>query len=175
MSGPRTPTISSAGVSGAQLRAGREAAGWSRTDLSQACGLSVAVIARIELRGNATAGELDLIREALQIALGEVVMGEHSDDPVTAAGNPAVTPSPVVTGFLPEGTVRVSAWEGLKHGDLVKVSGEKGRFKFLYHSVSPQDEHIGLSGPVVRREGRLIGERLRCIRPERIIRPPRKG
>ena len=175
MSGPRTPTISSAGVSGTQLREGREAVGWSRTDLSKATGLTVAVIARIELRGNATEEELGLIRGALQIGLGEVVMGEHSDEPEAAAAIPAVTPSPAVTGFLPEGTIRITSWEGLSRGDLVKVADEKGRFKFLYHQSGPKGEHVELSGPVSKRQGRLVGERLRSIRPERIIRSSRKG
>lgn len=175
MSGPRTPTIATAGVSGAQLRQGREAVGWSRTDLSKATGLSVAVIARIELRGNATEEELGLLRGALQIGLGEVVMGEHSDEPVPAAVTPAVTSSPAVTGFLPEGTIRVTAWEGLSRGDLVKVTGEKGRYKFLYYQQGSRGEHVEVSGPVVKRDGRIIGERLRSFRPERIIRPQRKG
>jgi hypothetical protein len=134
-------------------------------------GMSVAVVARIELRGRGTKEELNGYRDALKVALGEVVTGDGS----ATAVEPAVTKSPAVTGFLEKrGAVRVTEWEGLRRGDRVKLQGEKGTFMFLFHHRDDHQEYVEVSGPVAQVRGQLRGRQLRSVRPERIIKRGRK-
>lgn len=165
--GAQTPENTSSGHIGDQFRQGREAAGWSRGDLSDVCGISVAKIARVELKGTGTDEEIKAIRDALKIALGEVLVG---GDPEPA--EPAPTQSPAITGFIGD-AVRVTEWNGLSRGDIVKIKGEDGNFRFLFYHQDDHQQYVEVSGPLVRYRDAVRGTRLRSIRPERIIRTGR--
>lgn len=148
---------------GSKFRAGREAAGLSRGDISGMTNISVAKIARIELKGTGTDAELDSYRDALKIALGEVVENSGSEPK-----KPIPTSSPPLTGFVGNGAVRLTEWNGIRNGDIVKISGEDGNFKFLFFHQDDHQSYVEVSGPLVRYRDSLRGTRLRSIRPERI-------
>lgn len=168
MSGSRTTGISSSTGDHAGLRAGREAVGWSRTVISDMTGMSVAVVARVETKGG-TPVEVGKYRDALKIALGEVVA--PNDEEGQTAAVPVVTKSPAVTGFLERNNaIRLTDWEGLRRGDVVKLEGEKGTFRFLFYHEDDHQRYVEVSGPLVRYRDQTRGSQLRSVRPERIIR-----
>jgi hypothetical protein len=141
-------------------------------------GLSVAVVARIEMRGG-TPQEVEGYRKALEIALGQVVESAGRDEPESEESKPAegVTKSPAVTGFLggKHNAVRTTEWNGLRRGDLVRVVGEKGQFRFMYHHRDDkQGEYVEVAGPMVRYRGQLLAEQERSLRVDRIIMPHRR-
>jgi transcriptional regulator with XRE-family HTH domain len=166
MSGLQSPPNTHGDHVGAQLRSGREAVGWSRTDVHRLTEISVAKIARIENTGRGTPEELNAYRSALKIALGEVV---SDDDQETTTVNPAVTQSPAVTGFLGGGVVRLTEWNGLRRGDVIALVGEKGRFKFLFYHEDDHQCYVEVSGPLTSYRGHVTGRQLRSVRPDKVI------
>lgn len=167
------------GHQGDQLRAGREAAGWSRTDIMQMTGISVAKVARIELKGTGTEEELSAYRKALLNALGDAVGAQPARPESPAKTKKLESRSPNVSGHFDDGSVRVTHWNGLERGDLVQLVGDKSgkRYKFLFHHTYPDErgEYVEVSGPVVRIHGEPHGTRLRSIKPERIKFATKRG
>lgn len=158
---------------GQRLRSGREAAGWSRTDVMNMTGISVAKVARIEIKGTGTEEELSAYRSVLMGALGEALGA--SDDPIPPPpkkGKAKVeTRSPSVSGHFSDGSVRTTHWMGLERGDTVELLGEgKKKFRFLYHHQYPDDrgDYVEVSGPLVRYNGGIHGTQCRSVRPDRV-------
>lgn len=157
------------------LRAGREGAGLKRPDIAGMTGFSVAVVARIEMRGG-TAAEVNKYREALMIALGQVVTSEPEEEPEV----PPVTKSPAVTGFFNDryNSRTYTEWDGIKRGDLVRITNEQGQFKFMSYHIddrgSPDGEWIDVCGPVVRYRDQLRGTRIRSFAIDRLVRSGKK-
>jgi hypothetical protein len=131
-------------------------------------GLSVAVVARIELKGRGTDVELDSVRDALKAVLGSVVTGA---DPKTAKTGKTTVPTkaPPITGYVGDGAVRVTEWNGVERGDIVQLKGEKGNFRFLYLHRDNHQEYVEVSGPLSSYRGQLRGRQLRSVKPERVI------
>jgi DNA-binding XRE family transcriptional regulator len=137
-------------VSGADLRRAREACGWSRTELSNRTGITVAKLASIE-RGRAPKPDEDTaLRETLKDQLAAVLQSN-------------VEPTPEATTTACEGNsiVRSTEWRGLQQGDRCRVEGERGQFFFKFHHADDHQEYVQVVGPPSRMK-------TRCIEPGRI-------
>lgn len=140
-------------------------------------GISVAKIARIELKGTGTDEELEAYRSALKVVLGDVLdsgdPGVHTgvgpDGSRVAPVAEAPTASPAITGLGSDGSIRTTEWNGLRRKDLVRVRGLDGQYMFLFYHKDDRQEYVEVSGPVVRYRGELRGTRIRDFVPERII------
>jgi transcriptional regulator with XRE-family HTH domain len=104
-----------------------------------------------------------LIRQVLLQALGKVITEEVPIIDVDANGAPlsAVT-------VTKDGAHRSYEWRGLRHGDVVRVKGLRGRYKFLYHHLDDRQEYVEISGPLTRVDGRVIGTAMHSVTPDRI-------
>jgi transcriptional regulator with XRE-family HTH domain len=142
-------------LDGAKLLELRTEFGWSRNALSKATGLTISRICRIEKGQHIpTPGESRLIEESLfhefQLTLNQApstkVNLRKSTDP----------------------TRRTATWGEVTRGDLVQVNGESGAFRFLYHHVDPNQEYIGVFGPVQGKRKNPHAPHLRSFTPERV-------
>lgn len=126
---------------------------WSRKQLSEASGLTISRICRIEKGQHIpTSGESELIERTLLGTLEETL-----DDEV---------PLKVDLTKSWEGVTRTGSWKGIQRGDLVRVTGESGLFRFSYHHKDDHQEYIGVFGPANGKKG----VHCRSFAPDRVRR-----
>lgn len=63
----------------------------------------------------------------------------------------------------PEGATRLVDWNGISHGDVIRVKGLEGTFKFLFHHSDARQEYVQLYGGP---KGHAL---MRSVRPEKVI------
>jgi DNA-binding XRE family transcriptional regulator len=117
---------------GEELRKLREDLGWSRKLLSEQTGLTQSAINALERHRPPTATEHRIIITALLDTL---------DD--TASVTPEV---------IADGVTRAQSWNGMNRGDPVRVQGQSGTFRFVYHHVDPTQEYIEVYGPTFSKQ-----------------------
>lgn len=143
-------------MNGSELRDARTELGWSRHELAEKTGLTLHRIAVIEQgKRPPEAHEVEAIRQVLRSELTDVLVqtGEHE----------------VIV--IPEEEVRSGSWNGVQRGDEVKITGEKGRFRFLYHHRDDHQEYVQVFGPVagsVPRARNPKASHERSVRPDRV-------
>lgn len=122
-----------------ELRDTRRELNWSRADLAQRTGLTVYQIAVIEQgRRDPRENETDALQRVLRQEL-EHTLVETGENPVI---------DDVAVDVAVEIQVRSAEWNGIRRLDEVRVAGESGRFRFLFHHKDDNQEYVQVFGPV---------------------------
>lgn len=149
-----TPAPTKANLNGAGLRALREDFGWSRKTLSETCGLTISAIATVEMgKRPPTEREVRLITSVLLNVLEETL---DKPRPVDLSKGTA------------EGVIRTGEWNGIRRGDPVKVRGEKGTFRFIFHHIDDTQEYLEVYGPVFTASKNPHVPARRSFKPDRV-------
>lgn len=132
---------------------GRKILGISRKDLAHALGWPQSRVWSIEKgRRDPTPEEED---ELLKV-LGDVAPIEPDDqstdgiEPTTGEqkelDGDAILRRRRIEKETPEGAIRLLDWNGIANGDLVKVKGEQGTFRFWFHHKDETQEYVEVIG-----------------------------
>jgi transcriptional regulator with XRE-family HTH domain len=128
---PPTPLIT-----GVHLRDLRKSMNWSRRELSELTDIPQHRIVRIENNTILPTQEESKLFEKVFFSILENTL--DSD-----------TKSKKVNLIKhTDGVVRTASWNGYTRGDLVKITQERGLFRFLYHHIDNSQEYIEVVGPV---------------------------